>query len=156
MKKLIENSGKPLAVFYAVMGLCFMALPAQGDSLPSGASIDAIERSIRALADPFVSKIKAPPEPTPTPGPVVVKPPEPLPTPTPKPPPPKIEAPALAISGILFSIDHPMAIINGEVVEQGQSIDYAGAKVLILKIDKDEVDVRYRNMPFTIHTDQEK
>ncbi|MBF0595304.1 MAG: hypothetical protein HQL22_10105 [Candidatus Omnitrophica bacterium] len=154
MKKLIANNRRRLSAFYAVLGLCFLALPSQGDAQSRSSSIDAIEQSIRALADPFVAQIKAPPEPSPTPVPVAVKPPEPSPTPTP--PPPKVEAPALAISGILFSIDHPMAIINGEVVEQGQSIEYDGAKVLILKIEKDAISVKYRNKPFTIHTDQEK
>lgn len=52
----------------------------------------------------------------------------------------------LHIMGILWSEDAPMAIINGEVVKEGDIIE----DMLVEKIEKDAVSINYQNKVYKL------
>jgi len=127
---------------------------------------DAIEQSILALADPFVVKVKPEPEPEPVikivPQPKlaenILEPPkiqpEVVPTPAVAVVVEKVEAPKLKITGIMFSSDHSLAIVNGSILEPGESLENTDGKITIKKIEKEKLQIIYKKLPFTVPVDQ--
>ncbi|MBF0386665.1 MAG: general secretion pathway protein GspB [Candidatus Omnitrophica bacterium] len=158
----MRNSGTILFIgFFLAFGLGLFPVRA----LAANAQLDAVgalELAIINLADPFKSKIKVVVEP------VIVKPavkPEAPPPPVKKDPPkveikpvlpPVITLPAMSLTGIMFSKVRPMAIINGEVVEPGDSLAAGNGVVKLIEIKRDSVLVTYSGKTFTIATSQEE
>lgn len=165
MKKSRERNRKTGFLLYAVLGLfCWTALPAFSGISDAREGSDAAKKSaILSLVDPFIPKIKAPVEPEPVkPVPAVdivddagKQPPSSVQQDKPLPPPPR-EAPKIVVTGIIYSPSHPMAIIDGKIVEQGQTVSLAegDGKFIVRSIGKHRVEILYMGLPFTILTDQ--
>ena len=120
---------------------------------------ETLEGAILALQDPFVARIKAlPPPPPPVPVVVTPKPVAPPPPPRPVTPPTVVDRPSLSITGIIINPKRPMAIINGIVVGQGETLTLPGeknGKVFIKKISTEGVEVSYMGTAFTFRTKAE-
>lgn len=118
--------------------------------------VGAVELAIHKMVDPFITKLKPPPPPPPVieavlPRPKVVVPVKPPPEPE---KPRVVVPPDITLTGIVYHPTHPMAIVNGEVVEPGQIISSAGGDIKIMKIDKKSVQVFFSGTVFNFFTDQ--
>jgi hypothetical protein len=179
MKKTRKTDRTVIVSVYTVMALVTggIVVPiAMAQDAPQDSVVEEIAQMIRGLIDPFVPRIKPAPvvEPKPVAVPAVMpavlpveavpvllpetgqpvpqpKPEEPLP-----PPPPPVELPKLEVSGIMVGTDHPMAIINGEVVEEGGSIIMMDEKIVIKTIEASAIKVFYRKKLFSMTIDQGK
>jgi len=111
---------------------------------------------LRTLQDPFVPQLPEPVtevEPAPTPKPRPLSQPDTR-TPAPVPPQPDVPAipmvtappPNLRISGLIWNSDRPQAIVNGQIVEVGGTID----SWKITDISKKGVEISYNDQTFLI------
>jgi len=65
--------------------------------------------------------------------------------------------PPLVITGIIDHPKKPLAIINGEVVEQGQTISLSNdSKVFIKRITKEGVEVSYMGTSFNFKLEKQQ
>lgn len=149
------------APFIFLLGVICLLMRASSPCLAQNDLTDtrSLEQAIHDLLDPFQPRAKGLPEPVmvpPAPPPVKLPPPVIQPIAPPPPPvvvPKPVTIPKLTLSGIIFSPLHPMAIINGEVLEQGQTLS-GPDKVFVKKINKNTVNCTYLGVSFTISTDQ--
>jgi hypothetical protein len=65
--------------------------------------------------------------------------------------PKKLQIPEMKITGIMYETDRPQAIINGKVVSVGSTVD----GVLIVKIQKGRIDVRFEGADITLKFNNE-
>ncbi len=60
------------------------------------------------------------------------------------------ELPSIAITGIIFSKDKPVAILNGEVLEAGEKLHLKEGPLLVRSIEKDQVIVDFQEFAFQV------
>ena len=60
--------------------------------------------------------------------------------------PPKIALPTLVITGVIWDSDRPQAIINGDVVNEGDTV----AEIKIVAIRKTGIDIIYQGQAMTL------
>jgi hypothetical protein len=65
--------------------------------------------------------------------------------------PKKLDIPEMKVTGIIYGTDRPQAIINGEVVSVGSTIDGAS----IINIQKGRIDVRFEGSDITLKFNNE-
>jgi len=65
-------------------------------------------------------------------------------------PPPKIELPQLVISGVVWGTDKPQAIVNQQLVGEGDML----GEIKIVHIKKNEIRVSFKGMPFIVPVDE--
>ncbi len=155
MKRNRIKSWKSVIFLYAISSSVFFFSFAGYCSIDEkNASVAlAWEKAILALSDPFVVKIMKMPEPEPV---KVIAPVEPVVVPVvveSTPEPVVILAPDLSLTGIIYNSMRSMAIINGEIVEQGDTIVCAEGKARIMRIEKTKVTIQYMNEAFSYTTD---
>ena len=169
MKKNREMNRYRWVLLYTLLGyylfIATFSVAMAQDSTEAESS--AVEQAILALSDPFVPQIKVvePEQSLPPSSPlrvVHVEPPvqqyqPPVFAPQVVQPPvviAPVEAPKLDLTGVIFSSDHSMAIVNGQIVEAGQSIMGVDGKITIRKIEKERIFVVYKGSSFTITVGQ--
>ncbi len=156
LKKTKTNSSFLVPV---VLGVFFaVAMPSITDTAFAETSvINELDRKIRTLISPFLSKLPPPPvevkkvEPDEVLIEEVVVPPKKV---EPPPPPPKPPLPELILSGTILSKDNPRAIVNGKVLGIGDTIE--GVK--IMGVMRGEIDAFFEGEHFLIrlNTDSTK
>lgn len=110
---------------------------------------------VRSLKDPFMPQLPTPTKPKIQTNPIEK--PTPKPTPAPKRPPERVEPkpiekrepvspPQLNMSGLVWNTDRPQAILNGQIVNEGDTIDHW----TIVDISKKGVEVTSQNATFMI------
>jgi len=111
-------------------------------------NIDELIPESLPTREPFVSQLPDKPKPKPKqPVAIRAKPPKTFNTntrretltPAPVQPPKAIQMPQLVISGIIWNTDKPQAIVNGQVVEEGDTV----SKAKIIAINKDGIEVSF-------------
>jgi hypothetical protein len=151
IRKKTKRNNKLLFVRYTLLGLfltgVFFLISSTGE-----AKEDAFEGLVTSIRDPFIIKEKViplpqikEPEPIIVPEPVIIVEPEPI-----KVEPPKVivrpQLPEMNVTGLVFKTKHPQAIINGQVVGIGDTINEAK----VLKIKEGGLFVRYQSNIFFI------
>lgn len=145
MKRALE---KPLFIiyFFAVI-LFFAANPARSEekTLSETSRMDSIRPKVEYITEgskePFLdyfSKKKPVTQVTVETGVAAAAAPE---EPKPKPP-----LPSLTVQGIIWGSSMPCAIINNEVVKQGDSIE----EVELIKIEKESIEVLYQGWNYSL------
>lgn len=170
MKKIRKRINFNLILLYSIFSIAMFDLSdAKAQVNQETEGIVAItEATIRSLLDPFLSKVKKLYEPkidfepipkqqelTPRPEPPVVK--EPVIQQVQiKPEEPPVHSPNLQITGIIINKLRPMAIINGNVLEQGEQFLIPEGGVLVDKIERDQVSITYKEKVFTYFMNAEQ
>jgi hypothetical protein len=169
--KIRKNNTKPVLLLYAVLwmvGGVSYAKPAK-DVAVNAAILDDVVIG-RSLKDPFDLKVQVPGliaffmqeakalkerlQATEKKAPVVVEKPVVKPVEVPRAvvvPEPPVRLPLLQVSGIIFGTDHPVAVINGNVVDEGGVVD----DVKVLKIGRGRIDVLYKGVVHVVQFNNE-